>query len=222
MIRRPPRSTQGVSSAASDVYKRQYQRRVHGVDSEGNFIKSYKKHHLYETDKIWAEEGPYFEYIDVVFRHGIKKRIGLGICMDINPYEFKVPFEAFEYATFHCKNSVDILAFSTNWNGVAPLSTGQVKDVQDYWMSRLKPFQDEKKLCYFLAANRIGAERSSIFLGSSCAFRLGASPEILIGIGLYDEKAFLVQMEFQPQQICLLYTSPSPRDLSTSRMPSSA
>eukprot|EP00831_Metopus_contortus_P061408 TRINITY_DN53262_c0_g1_i3.p1 TRINITY_DN53262_c0_g1~~TRINITY_DN53262_c0_g1_i3.p1 ORF type:complete len:162 (+),score=31.87 TRINITY_DN53262_c0_g1_i3:64-549(+) len=31
MIRRPPRSTQGVSSAASDVYKRQYQRRVHGV-----------------------------------------------------------------------------------------------------------------------------------------------------------------------------------------------
>eukprot|EP00831_Metopus_contortus_P014384 TRINITY_DN15954_c0_g1_i3.p2 TRINITY_DN15954_c0_g1~~TRINITY_DN15954_c0_g1_i3.p2 ORF type:complete len:126 (-),score=39.26 TRINITY_DN15954_c0_g1_i3:40-417(-) len=31
MIRRPPRSTQGVSSAASDVYKRQYQRRVHGL-----------------------------------------------------------------------------------------------------------------------------------------------------------------------------------------------
>eukprot|EP00831_Metopus_contortus_P006865 TRINITY_DN12628_c0_g1_i4.p1 TRINITY_DN12628_c0_g1~~TRINITY_DN12628_c0_g1_i4.p1 ORF type:complete len:421 (-),score=123.75 TRINITY_DN12628_c0_g1_i4:360-1622(-) len=31
MIRRPPRSTQGVSSAASDVYKRQYQRRVHGA-----------------------------------------------------------------------------------------------------------------------------------------------------------------------------------------------
>eukprot|EP00831_Metopus_contortus_P076147 TRINITY_DN70137_c0_g1_i2.p1 TRINITY_DN70137_c0_g1~~TRINITY_DN70137_c0_g1_i2.p1 ORF type:complete len:165 (+),score=31.77 TRINITY_DN70137_c0_g1_i2:60-554(+) len=30
-MRRPPRSTQGVSSAASDVYKRQYQRRVHGV-----------------------------------------------------------------------------------------------------------------------------------------------------------------------------------------------
>eukprot|EP00831_Metopus_contortus_P043968 TRINITY_DN35275_c0_g1_i1.p1 TRINITY_DN35275_c0_g1~~TRINITY_DN35275_c0_g1_i1.p1 ORF type:complete len:343 (+),score=70.60 TRINITY_DN35275_c0_g1_i1:97-1125(+) len=30
MRRRPPRSTQGVSSAASDVYKRQYQRRVHG------------------------------------------------------------------------------------------------------------------------------------------------------------------------------------------------
>eukprot|EP00831_Metopus_contortus_P012646 TRINITY_DN15094_c0_g1_i3.p1 TRINITY_DN15094_c0_g1~~TRINITY_DN15094_c0_g1_i3.p1 ORF type:complete len:189 (-),score=37.74 TRINITY_DN15094_c0_g1_i3:46-612(-) len=35
MIRRPPRSTQGVSSAASDVYKRQwYQRRVHGISSK--------------------------------------------------------------------------------------------------------------------------------------------------------------------------------------------
>ena len=28
--------------------------------------------------------------------------------------------------------------------------------------------------------------------------------------------------EHSPRQICLLYTSPSPRDLSTSRMPSSA
>eukprot|EP00831_Metopus_contortus_P054763 TRINITY_DN4614_c0_g1_i6.p1 TRINITY_DN4614_c0_g1~~TRINITY_DN4614_c0_g1_i6.p1 ORF type:complete len:136 (-),score=36.54 TRINITY_DN4614_c0_g1_i6:216-623(-) len=36
MIRRPPRSTQGVSSAASDVYKRQYQRRVHGMLSDIN------------------------------------------------------------------------------------------------------------------------------------------------------------------------------------------
>eukprot|EP00657_Telonema_sp_P-1_P000113 TRINITY_DN101_c0_g1_i11.p1 TRINITY_DN101_c0_g1~~TRINITY_DN101_c0_g1_i11.p1 ORF type:complete len:223 (+),score=81.87 TRINITY_DN101_c0_g1_i11:106-774(+) len=34
MIRRPPRSTQSRSSAASDVYKRQYQRRVRGPGSE--------------------------------------------------------------------------------------------------------------------------------------------------------------------------------------------
>ena len=30
MIRRPPRSTQGVSSAASDVYKRQYLHTLNG------------------------------------------------------------------------------------------------------------------------------------------------------------------------------------------------
>eukprot|EP00828_Plagiopyla_frontata_P015325 TRINITY_DN198_c0_g1_i4.p1 TRINITY_DN198_c0_g1~~TRINITY_DN198_c0_g1_i4.p1 ORF type:complete len:499 (-),score=131.82 TRINITY_DN198_c0_g1_i4:87-1583(-) len=34
MIRRPPRSTLSSSSAASDVYKRQYQRRVHGVNKD--------------------------------------------------------------------------------------------------------------------------------------------------------------------------------------------
>eukprot|EP00825_Cyclidium_porcatum_P011901 TRINITY_DN16161_c0_g1_i1.p3 TRINITY_DN16161_c0_g1~~TRINITY_DN16161_c0_g1_i1.p3 ORF type:complete len:113 (-),score=15.99 TRINITY_DN16161_c0_g1_i1:680-1018(-) len=32
MLRRPPRSTHCISSAASDVYKRQYQRRVHGLE----------------------------------------------------------------------------------------------------------------------------------------------------------------------------------------------
>eukprot|EP00831_Metopus_contortus_P070462 TRINITY_DN6398_c0_g1_i1.p1 TRINITY_DN6398_c0_g1~~TRINITY_DN6398_c0_g1_i1.p1 ORF type:complete len:306 (+),score=37.64 TRINITY_DN6398_c0_g1_i1:126-1043(+) len=38
MIRRPPRSTQGVSSAASDVYKRQYQRRVHGIQKDQKMV----------------------------------------------------------------------------------------------------------------------------------------------------------------------------------------
>eukprot|EP00826_Nyctotherus_ovalis_P042909 TRINITY_DN4483_c0_g4_i1.p1 TRINITY_DN4483_c0_g4~~TRINITY_DN4483_c0_g4_i1.p1 ORF type:complete len:265 (+),score=103.98 TRINITY_DN4483_c0_g4_i1:25-795(+) len=42
MIRRPPRSTRKESSAASDVYKRQYQRRVHG--------KTMKKGVLIEVD----------------------------------------------------------------------------------------------------------------------------------------------------------------------------
>ena len=32
----------------------------------------------------------------------------------------------------------------------------------------------------------------------------------------------LIELEFSTKKACLLYTSPSPRDLSTSRMPSSA
>ena len=38
------------------------------------------------------------------------------------------------------------------------------------------------------------------------------------------ETALVVDVELKHQmvQVCLLYTSPSPRDLSTSRMPSSA
>ena len=33
---------------------------------------------------------------------------------------------------------------------------------------------------------------------------------------------FVPNLSFGPSVVCLLYTSPSPRDLSTSRMPSSA
>ena len=43
--------------------------------------------------------------------------------------------------------------------------------------------------------------------------------------GLYDEpgiRFITVRHEQATAYICLLYTSPSPRDLSTSRMPSSA
>lgn len=28
-------------------------------------------------------------------------QVGLGICMDINPYRFEAPFDRFEWANFH-------------------------------------------------------------------------------------------------------------------------
>ena len=43
------------------------------------------------------------------------------------------------------------------------------------------------------------------------------------GIFLFRADRYLAALaEFEPAMLCLLYTSPSPRDLSTSRMPSSA
>ena len=50
--------------------------------------------------------------------------------------------------------------------------------------------------------------------------------EILAKIGqptrIKEEGIPIVKYDLTPYGICLLYTSPSPRDLSTSRMPSSA
>ena len=40
--------------------------------------------------------------------------------------------------------------------------------------------------------------------------------ELIIAIGVNSDKKYMFSLD------CLLYTSPSPRDLSTSRMPSSA
>ena len=45
---------------------------------------------------------------------------------------------------------------------------------------------------------------------------------LLTGILLYYEKEGTCVIELPEYLDCLLYTSPSPRDLSTSRMPSSA
>eukprot|EP00831_Metopus_contortus_P029873 TRINITY_DN24541_c0_g2_i1.p1 TRINITY_DN24541_c0_g2~~TRINITY_DN24541_c0_g2_i1.p1 ORF type:complete len:104 (-),score=29.71 TRINITY_DN24541_c0_g2_i1:123-434(-) len=52
MIRRPPRSTQGVSSAASDVYKRQ----VHGGEARPKKINK-KKHKGEGKKKIKRKDG---------------------------------------------------------------------------------------------------------------------------------------------------------------------
>ena len=72
------------------------------VNPLGEYVKSYKKHFLYETDKTWAQEGPGFETMDLKLPRSDKIiKIGHGICMDINPWEFKSEFELFEFANFH-------------------------------------------------------------------------------------------------------------------------
>ena len=46
--------------------------------------------------------------------------------------------------------------------------------------------------------------------------------EYLAKILIHIKKNDALKIKFEPCYTCLLYTSPSPRDLSTSRMPSSA
>ena len=74
------------------------------VNPEGEFVKSYKKAFLYETDKPWCGEGPGFDTMMLKLpRSGNEIKVGHGICMDINPYEFTAPYEDFEFANFHKK-----------------------------------------------------------------------------------------------------------------------
>ena len=64
------------------------------INPQGEFVKSYKKHFLYDTDKTWAEPGPGFDTMELYFPRNpdYKVKIGHGICMDINPWEFKSDF----------------------------------------------------------------------------------------------------------------------------------
>ena len=66
------------------------------------------------------------------------------------------------------------------------------------------------------------------YQGRDLAFRLGLQGEqikqfthLFMGLAALFQDLDLALLEINPL-VCLLYTSPSPRDLSTSRMPSSA
>ena len=58
-----------------------------------------------------------------------------------------------------------------------------------------------------------------IIIGQACEFDYSGTQACK---ALKDEGYKVVLINSNPATICLLYTSPSPRDLSTSRMPSSA
>ena len=77
----------------------------------------------------------------------------------------------------------------------------------------LAMFPDLKTRIHDLAASLSGGERQMLAISRA----LISKPKFL----LLDEPTAALSPLYQ-SQICLLYTSPSPRDLSTSRMPSSA
>eukprot|EP00831_Metopus_contortus_P027472 TRINITY_DN23082_c0_g1_i1.p1 TRINITY_DN23082_c0_g1~~TRINITY_DN23082_c0_g1_i1.p1 ORF type:complete len:145 (-),score=43.01 TRINITY_DN23082_c0_g1_i1:79-513(-) len=144
MIRRPPRSTQGVSSAASDVYKRQ--RRVHG---KSRFIK------MADPDQ---------------------------------PSDYKIEKE---------NGEVGVSSREYTGKAKATYSNGETYDGD------------------FVEGIREGKGKYIYASGFEYEGEFQANHRHGIGKMSYKGKeAYLGD--------CLLYTSPSPRDLSTSRMPSSA
>lgn len=76
----------------------------------------YDKTHLYYTDESWSDEGKGFRMANVSI-DSKEKKVAFAICMDINPYKFQAPWDAFELASFHAKKEVDILFGSMAWCG---------------------------------------------------------------------------------------------------------
>ena len=100
MIRRPPRSTQGVSSAASDVYKRQAE------DSHDIILRCYE---------AWGREG----YVCLNLDH-----LGRKLKFHIKPYEIKtflIPLKPEEEVREcnllerHCESFIYLLSTLFEW-----------------------------------------------------------------------------------------------------------
>ena len=152
------------------------------LEPNGNSLPSYHKHFLYKDDKTWCIEGDSFGYLEIKTKKGIQLKLGIGICMDINPYEFKAPFNAFEFAKFCKKKDVDLIIFPTNWNDEpdGKNDTFGVMHMLNYWLERLTPIVEKsKKNKYFLAADRTGKEKTSTFIGCSCAMQLSPNCKIV-------------------------------------------
>ena len=53
-------------------------------------------------------------------------------------------------------------------------------EMLNYWLERLTPIVNKgKKTKYFLAADRTGKEKTSTFIGCSCAIKISPNVEII-------------------------------------------
>ena len=85
---------------------------------------------------------------------------------------------------------------------------------------RLQRHGKKGKPFYWIVAADARAKRDGRYLQKLGTYNPNTNPaSIELNV---DESVKWLQFGAQPTDTCLLYTSPSPRDLSTSRMPSSA
>ena len=159
------------------------------INRKGEALPSYHKHFLYKDDKTWCLEGDKFGYLEITTHQGKNIKLGIGICMDINPYEFEAPFDKMEFANHCIDKDVDLIVFLTNWTDSEPEKQDEdaIYDQLNYWAVRLSPFYKSniKKPVYFLAADRTGKEKDTSFIGCSCILLLTPKPKVL---QLFDRK----------------------------------
>eukprot|EP00831_Metopus_contortus_P011001 TRINITY_DN14333_c0_g1_i2.p1 TRINITY_DN14333_c0_g1~~TRINITY_DN14333_c0_g1_i2.p1 ORF type:complete len:163 (-),score=31.70 TRINITY_DN14333_c0_g1_i2:145-633(-) len=162
MIRRPPRSTQGVSSAASDVYKRQEQYNGFVYDLNVENARNYIANNIVVHNCIYQWRGADIE--------------------NILSFEKDYP-------------NAKVIKLEQNYR-----SKGNILDAANTVI-----VNNSHRKSKVLRTEQEGGSKINIYRAYSDS----------------DEGDF-VGSQISKIKNCLLYTSPSPRDLSTSRMPSSA
>ncbi|KAJ3099325.1 Carbon-nitrogen hydrolase [Phlyctochytrium bullatum] len=154
------------------------------VDRAGEIVEVYDKHFLYTTDENWAAEGAGFRSVAVKGldggrRSGSEIKLGFAICMDINPYRFESPFQAYEFATYHKHHRTRLISGSMAWllseDGIDDYvkPTDPAMSTLEYWVLRLTPLLQGSRgrgrdgRVVAVVCNRVGEEGGSRFCGSS-------------------------------------------------------
>ena len=178
MIRRPPRSTHCISSAASDVYKRQG-RKVSLTLSDGFCV---DRHRPDFVDLV-------ADGVDILFANEdeIMKLYGV---------------DSFDAGVAAVRGVCDIAAVTRGRHGSVIVTAQDVVPVQAHQV-----------------AKRVDTTGAGDLYASGFLYGWATGRPLHECGRLGSIAAAAVIGHMGP---CLLYTSPSPRDLSTSRMPSSA
>jgi protein N-terminal amidase len=183
------------------------------VSPTGEILANYRKSFLYYTDESWATEGDRGFFCDTV---GSLGKVALGICMDINPYQFEAPWDKYEFATNAVAGGAKLIIMSMAWLTSSPveemaLSPGEpAVETVSYWLQRFSPLikasQAGGEDVFVVFSNRAGNEKNEIrelttktgqviplgesvsYAGSSCVMRFsGGRVSILDMMGKGEE-----------------------------------
>ena len=220
MIRRPPRSTQGVSSAASDVYKRQ------DIDSDlritqwkstwpatsefgilGSGLGTYRGVHRSYSQ---IPEIVVFHYAENQFFQGLVEAGWVGLFIFLSAWGL-----AYKSADLLLKRGQSPTSIAVGLMGVFLISSQAVASFFDFG--------------FYIPANTLGLSVVLGFLGfhaQSLGGRLKKGSWLRLQVPNVAISTIVLVLFgaicLVAYSICLLYTSPSPRDRQKSRMPSSA
>ncbi|RLV95755.1 amidase [Spathaspora sp. JA1] len=175
----------------------------------GQLIHNYRKTFLYETDEIWgANENKHkgFQGIEVDFGENSSTKVNFGICMDLNPYQFKAPFNDYEFSSSCYNQRSQLIICPMAW--LSPKSPSIIKSIEladrvelattlklpnlpnqetiNYWILRFFPYISHKysfmpkwfsKPVNVLCCNRVGVEEDIVYGGSSSIIQFNNNGE---------------------------------------------
>lgn len=214
-------------------------------------LANYQKRFLYYTDDRWAKEGqngkgffnmprssgtPLSFVPESVSQPDIPTAV--GICMDINPYKFEAPWDAYELATHVKESKAKVVVLSMAWlTTLDERIVTLMKDMPDmdtfkYWIMRFWPLLDcdaeSQEMTILVFANRCGIERGpapgiddAIYAGSSCVVGIrprksdeGMYAEIYLwdGLGAAEEGVLYVDTEKEPTSVFRVHQGSSGSD----------
>ena len=191
------------------------------VAPTGDILANYRKAFLYYTDESWAAEGDTGFFCDSL---GSLGKVSLGICMDINPYQFEAPWDKYEFANHALAGGAKLVVMSMAWLTSLPKEEMELEpgesalETVSYWIQRFSPLMEaslaggEDVVVVF--SNRVGNEINEVrelttksgqviplgesvsYAGSSCAVRFsGGRVSILDMMGKGEEGLLVLDTE---------------------------